>query len=224
MIHTPSQLETVVIEPPTTATHSIIWMHGLGADGHDFVDIVPMLNLPQNLKIRFIFPHAPVRPIAINMNMQMRGWFDVYSLSKFDREDLEGIYHSQSLIEELIAQEINKGISSKNIILAGFSQGGAMALFTGLCCSKKIAGILALSCFLPGREVFEQKVNSINKDTPILLTHGTQDNIIPMQLGLLTRDYLIQSGHAVEWKSYPMGHEVCGKEIADIGEWIGRII
>lgn len=220
MLKESNRLETIVIEPKSAATKSVIWLHGLGADGNDFVNIAAELHLPQNLNVRFIFPHAPVRPVTINNHMQMRAWFDIYSLSNLSQEDTAGILHSQALINDLIQQEIDNGISSEKIILAGFSQGGAMALFTGIRYPQKLGGILALSTYLPLLNSLPKEASPINQGVPIMLVHGEHDEIVPVRLGEYTRNRLEELSYKIRWKNYSMGHQVCMEEIADIGRWL----
>lgn len=214
------QPEKIIIEPESKATACVIWLHGLGANGHDFVDIIPELKLPRILKIRFIFPHAPVRPVTINANMPMRAWYDIYTLSNLDHEDKAGILKSTAAIETLIQDELNKGLVSQQIILAGFSQGGAIALYAGLRYSKPLAGILVLSAYLPLASSLAKEAHTANKTTPIFMGYGEYDDVLPIRLGETTRDFLHQLNYSVEWHNYPMGHQVCQQEIADIAKWL----
>lgn len=213
-------LEKITISPITTAMGSVIWLHGLGADGYDFSDIIQQLNLPQNLHLRFIFPHAPLRPITINAQMRMRAWYDIYSLEYLSHEDEIGITRTQKLIHELIEQEIAEGIPSKNIILAGFSQGGAISLYAGLRYSKLLGGILALSTYLPLADKFPEEASKANQDVPIFMAHGDTDPVLPFILGYQTFQYLKQLNYLIEWHDYPMGHQVSFEEIKTIGEWL----
>ena len=200
------------------ATHSVIWLHGLGADGHDFEPIVNELTLTQN--IRFIFPHAPSIPVSINNGMVMPAWYDI-RLPQIDKgQDDEGIKKSQQSILALIEREIERGIKSENIILAGFSQGGAIALHTALRYEKPIAGIMALSTYLPLAYTVEKEINKKNKNTPILIAHGTLDPVVPYQLAIDTQTTLNQLGVSTELKKYKMEHSVCPEEIDDISNWI----
>lgn len=213
-------LERIIIEPEQTATASVIWLHGLGADGNDFVNIIPALNLPQDHRIRFIFPHAPVRPITINGGIPMRAWYDFYSLTDIDHQDKEGIHASQKHIQELIDNEITANIASDRILLAGFSQGGAMALFTGLSFQQKLAGIMALSSYIPLHQEIMQHLSPVNRDISILMTHGEHDDVLPIQVGQLTHTLLSNLQYTIEWHQYPMGHEVCEQEVSDISAWL----
>ena len=203
---------------PDDATHSVIWLHGLGADGHDFEPIVDELTLSH--KIRFIFPHAPSIPVSINNGMVMPAWYDI-RLQQIDKEqDAEGIKKSQRSILDLIEREIERGIKSENIILAGFSQGGAIALHTALRYEKPLAGIMALSAYLPLTDTVEKEINEINKNTPIFIAHGILDPIVPYQLAIDTQATLNQLGFSTELKKYKMEHSVCPEEIDDISNWI----
>ena len=213
-------LESVTLKPSQSATGSVIWLHGLGADGHDFTDIVPRLNLPDDLHVRFIFPHAPIRPVTINANMRMRAWYDIYSLTNPEKEDETGIAETQTSINELIEQEIATGIESNRIVLAGFSQGGAMALYTGLRYPNPLAGILGLSTYLPLAKTITQEASDANRHTPILMAHGRLDPVLPMTLGEQTYQLLKQQGHPIEWHDYPMEHQVCLEEVEMIGKWL----
>jgi phospholipase/carboxylesterase len=216
-------LETITIEPKQPAIGSVIWLHGLGADGNDFVPLVPELTLPEHIPLRFVFPHAPVRPITINNNYPMRGWFDIYSLSDLTREDEAGIQQSAATVVELIHHEINRGIESQRILLAGFSQGGAIALYAGLRFNKPLAGILALSTYLPMPVTLSTEANATNQAVSIFQAHGTYDDILPLQLGKMTNQLLTQMNYHCEWHEYPMGHAVCPDEIKDIGHWLQRV-
>ncbi len=218
-----NSLETVIIEPKSTATRSIIWMHGLGADGHDFAPIAPQLQQSGAQNTRFIFPHAPMRPVTINSGMVMRAWFDMYSLTSLEKQDEAGIREAQNMINALIEQEIDKGIPSAQILLAGFSQGGAMALYTALSTEHKLAGVLGLSCYLPLHFNINQTTFATNKDIPIFLAHGTYDDVLPVFAGQLSRDYLQQQHYNVEWHDYPMAHEVCQEELVDINAWLQNL-
>lgn len=212
--------ESVIIASDPQPEKSIIWLHGLGADGHDFVPIASELQLPPEFKVRFIFPHAPVKPVTINNGEHMRAWFDIVSLTDESLIDKTGIKTSQQLVTRLIEQEITEGISSDNIVIAGFSQGAVMALITGLCYEKPLAGVLALSGFLPmAAEVF-QEASSMNRTIPIFLAHGTEDPLVLFQYGKITQLALQAAGYNVSWHTYAMPHTVSSEEIADIRKWI----
>lgn len=202
-------------------THSVIWLHGLGADGHDFEPIVNELTLEHS--IRFIFPHAPSMPVTINNGMVMPAWYDIRSSQIDQAQDATGIKKSQQSILALIENEIERGIDSKNIILAGFSQGGAIALHTALRYEKPLAGIMALSTYLPLSETVENEVNSANKSISILLAHGKHDPVIPITIASTSNAQLEKLNYAAEFKAYPMEHSVCPEEINDISNWINAI-
>ena len=216
-------LPTVEINPIGPARASVIWLHGLGADGHDFESIVPELNLSPELGIRFVFPHAPVRPITINGGLPMRAWFDILGLDRLLVEDEAGIRASALLIGELIGAELQRGIPSEKIILAGFSQGGAMALQCALRYPLRLAGALVLSAFLPLASRLQAEAHAANQNLPIFLAHGTQDPILPFSFGELSRDTLKAQGYPVEWHSYTMPHAVCPEEVRDIGVWLSSV-
>lgn len=217
-------LETIQINPTTNHRASVIWMHGLGADGHDFESIVPELKLPPELGVRFIFPHAPIRPVALSGGMPVRAWFDIYGLSIETPQDEAGIRQAQHSINQLIEKELQDGITTERIVLAGFSQGGAVALQAGLRYPKRLGGILGLSTYLPLAHLLPTEINTANQQTPLLLAHGSQDSIVPVQWGELSRDILLGLGYSPEWYVYPMMHTVCEKEIQDIAHWLERVL
>jgi phospholipase/carboxylesterase len=210
----------VTLEPAAKAGAAVIWLHGLGADGHDFVPIVEELGLPAGLAVRFVFPHAPVRPVAINNGMRMRAWYDI--APDMRRQDEAGIRESARTVEGLLQREIAGGVPADRIVLAGFSQGGAITLHTGLRYPQKLAGLLALSTYLPLPEMYAAERNPARQDTPILMCHGRHDPMLPLQLGAWSRDVMQRDGYAVDWREYPMAHQVCAEEIADIGAWLGE--
>jgi phospholipase/carboxylesterase len=214
-------LDAIEIETTPAPTASIIWLHGLGADGHDFEPIVPELGLPKSTAVRFIFPHAPVRPVTINGGARMRAWYDV---TPDGQQDAGGIRASQGHVEALIARERTRGIAAGAIVLAGFSQGGAMALQTGLRHRERLAGILALSAYLPLPDTLAQEASAANRDLPIFMAHGTQDPVIPISWAKRSRDFLVGLGYVVEWHEYLMPHSVCTEEIADIGRWLCQLL
>jgi phospholipase/carboxylesterase len=205
------------------ATGAVIWLHGLGADGYDFVPIVPELRLPEDCAPRFIFPHAPVRPVTINNGMRMRAWYDILGFSQGAAEDAAGIQASASIADRYIAREREAGIPASRIVLAGFSQGGAIALYAGLRQAEPLAGILALSTYLPLRATLQEAPGGC-RGVPILMCHGRSDPVLPMALGETSRDLLAAHGCRVEWKEYPMQHQVCAAEIADISSWLARVL
>lgn len=212
-------LECVELETGNDPDAAVIWLHGLGADGHDFEPIVPLLELPAELTIRFIFPHAPERAVTINAGMRMRAWYDM-DPSRGSGSGVADIRASAALIEALLEREIARGMDSKRMILAGFSQGGVMALHTGLRYRRSLAGILALSCYLNDHAHVAEECSFENLDTPIMMAHGLMDPMIRITSGVSAREELLQLNYKVEWHEYAMGHEVCPQEIADIARWL----
>jgi phospholipase/carboxylesterase len=217
-------LETIEIETGPTAGAAVIWMHGLGADGHDFEPIVPELDLPRALAIRFVFPHAPMRPVTVNGGAVMRAWYDIAALGGVRREDAEGVRASQRDIEALIEREKQRGVPAGQIVLAGFSQGGAMALQTGLRYPERLAGLLILSSALPLADTLSAEGEPANRDVPIFMAHGTHDPMIPMSRASDSRDRLVVLGYRVQWHEYPMPHSLCAEEIADLSAWLRRVL
>jgi phospholipase/carboxylesterase len=201
--------------------HAVIWLHGLGADGNDFLPIVPELVDPKWPPLRFVFPHAPVRPITINGGMAMRAWYDISGQEIAQRQDETGIRSSIVLLEELIEREIARGVAAENIFLAGFSQGGAIVLAGGIRHAQRLGGIVALSTYLPMAEKTDAEASAANRAAPIFMAHGMLDPTISHALGEMSRDYLVQRGYAVAWHAYPMAHQVCMEEIADLRQWLG---
>jgi phospholipase/carboxylesterase len=217
-------LETIQLDTGPNPANSVIWLHGLGADGSDFVPIVRELDLTGCPPIRFIFPHAPTMPVTINGGYVMRAWYDILGADIVKREDEKGLRTSQAAIEQLIAQERARGVAANRIVLAGFSQGCAMTLQTGLRYPEKLAGLLCLSGYLPIHETLAAERHAANHDTPIFMAHGTGDQVIPVSRAQQTRDLLVAAGHPVEWHEYRMQHAVCEEEIDDIGNWLRRNI
>ena len=213
-------LETIELSTADNPVASIIWLHGLGADGHDFEGLVTEFKFPENLAVRFIFPHAPYRPITLNNGYVMRGWYDISSLEFGQREDTNGIQESSQSICQLIEQEINRGIPAHRIFLAGFSQGGAIALYTALRYQKPLAGVLALSTYLPLKDSLEKEASATNQNLAVFMAHGLQDDIVHYQFGLQTRLLLEKHNYSVTWHDYPMSHSVCIEEINDIARWL----
>lgn len=213
-------LDCVEIQPPATAAASVIWLHGLGADGNDFVPIVPELGLGEGHSVRFVFPNAPQQPVTINGGMRMPAWYDIKGADIADKQDREGIEASTSEIEALIAREIEAGIPANRIVLAGFSQGGAVALHSGLRHGATLAGIMALSTYLPLHDALAAEAGEANRGVSIFMAHGSEDPIVPVTLGRNSRDLLLDAGYAVDWHEYPMAHQVCLPEIATIGRWL----
>jgi len=207
-------LEHITIEPQSPAKKAIIWLHGLGADGHDFEGIVPQLNLPYT---RFILPHAAVRPITINGGFAMPAWFDIHGLDMDSRIDWAGLEQSEQDVIQLIDEQVNSGIAYHDIYLAGFSQGGVVAIYTALRLPEKLAGVIGLSTFLPIHQAIT--CNLANQNTPFFLAHGSQDDIVPQQLGQVLAQWLRSKNYPVTWHEYPMAHQVCDQEIKDLKQW-----
>jgi phospholipase/carboxylesterase len=212
--------DAIIIEPPKTATATVIWLHGLGANGHDFEPIVPQLTSTVTHHTRFIFPHAPHRPITINGGMMMPGWYDVKAMDLTAEEDAQGIQESEKILKDYIAQEIERGISAQHIILAGFSQGGAIALYTGLRYPETLAGVMALSSYLPLAETLEKQRHEANDLVPIFMAHGQHDPVILFAQAEQSYVLLEQLGYKVEFHDYRMEHQVCQDEIVDINHWL----
>jgi len=210
--------ETVEVTTGENPVGSVIWLHGLGADGRDFEPIVPELRLPAELPLRFVFPHAPVRPVTINGGMAMRAWYDILSLDAQGRADAKGVHESTALLEALISREIERGIEADSIVVAGFSQGGAIAINAVLHSKVRLAGLMALSTYipLPG----ELDASAGNRELPVFMAHGSFDPMIQMQWGRASAETLVKAGFAVEWHDYPMAHAVCPDEIDDIRAWL----
>jgi phospholipase/carboxylesterase len=215
-------LEHIEIEPAVPAQSTIIWLHGLGADGHDFEAIVPELKLPEDSSIRFIFPHAPIRPITINDGAEMRGWYDFIPHSETAGTD--DIAVSSAQIVAFIEREEARGIDASNILLAGFSQGGVIALQTGTRYSKRIAGILAISTYLHDFTGTEKEMTDANLAIPIMMAHGTQDAMIPIMRAATSRENLIRLGYDVRWFDYPMAHQVCLEEVEEIAAFFAEVL
>ncbi|RLA33732.1 MAG: carboxylesterase [Gammaproteobacteria bacterium] len=216
--------ETVEVESAAEPDGSVIWLHGLGADGHDFEAIVPELGLEGRLNLRFVFPHAPVRPVTINGGMSMRAWYDILTLDRGGPQDEAGIRASGKLLLQLLEREHERGIPYDKIVLAGFSQGGAIALHTALRFEPRLAGLMALSTYLPLQGTFDAEVaNSAtaqSRDLPIFMAHGTFDPMLPLALGQHTHEVLTAAGYKSQWHDYPMAHAVCAEEIAHISDWL----
>lgn len=214
----------VVIEPPGEATASVIWLHGLGADGNDFVPVVPELGEALVRSTRFVFPHAPRIPVTINGGMVMRAWYDIADAELDRRADESGVRASRKRLDELIQVEMDRGLASERIVLAGFSQGGAIALQTGLRHPRPLAGIMALSTYLPLAESLRSEAHAANHDVPIFMAHGSQDPVIPLALSERSRRLMGELGYDVECHTYPMPHSVCAEEIRDIACWLERVL
>jgi phospholipase/carboxylesterase len=218
-----SELSTIEIPPKSAHKYSIIWLHGLGADGHDFEGIVPELRLTAKSNIRFIFPNAPIQPVTINGGMAMRAWYDILEMSLAHKVDSNGIYQSAALLDRVIQQEIDKGVPSANILLAGFSQGGVLALHTGLRFPHKLAGIVALSAYLPTAEQLKTERSAANNATPIFMAHGMVDPVVAIESGKAAFDKLSSMKYSVEWHDYLMEHSLCIEEIGHISAFINSI-
>lgn len=203
---------------------SIIWMHGLGADGYDFAPIVKELQLPDSLSMRFVFPHAPRQPITINNGFLMPAWYDVMSFERGEEEDETGIRESQAAIEALIRRENERGVPTQRIVLAGFSQGGAIALQTALRHPEPLAGLMALSTYLPLQGSLAAEASAANRQLPVFMAHGSQDTVIRPDYAALSRHALEEAGYAVEWHLYPMAHSVCMEEVAHISDYLTRVL
>ena len=216
-------LETLELDPDQTANASVIWLHGLGADASDFYSVVPELRLPPELAVRFVFPNAPRIPVTINMGTIMRAWYDVAGFER-DDQDEPGIRQSAIWINELVAREVDRGVAPGRIVLAGFSQGGAMALYAGLRHRQPLAGLICLSGYLLLDEELESIVQGGGASPPIFQAHGTSDPIVSYASGVRSRDLLVGAGYDVEWREYPMAHQVCLEEIRDLGAWLTGVL
>ena len=217
-------LPGIEIETASPPTASVIWLHGLGADGNDFVPIVPELKLPVALAVRFVFPHAPVRKVTINNGIAMRAWYDIAAADLNSRADIAGVRQSQAQVEALIAREKARGIASSRIVLAGFSQGGVIALHTALRHQERLAGAIALSTYLVQADRLPDEAAAANRDLPIFMAHGTADPVVRFEWGDASRRALVTNGYRVEWHTYRMEHSVCMEEIEAIGKWIVRTL
>jgi len=218
-------LECIEVNPSGKPAATIIWLHGLGADGHDFEAIVPELRLPDSLPVRFVFPHAPERAVTINAGMVMRAWFDIFDLNlSASSVDKEQFLESAQMLEALIENELRSGLAADRIVLAGFSQGGAIVLHTGLHFQKRLAGILAMSMHLPTLRDRSAALSPVNREVPIMMAHGQRDPVIPLAGAIETRQELTRLGYAVSWHEYPIQHSICAEEVADIRAWLMGIL
>lgn len=217
-------LECVEVATGPSPAASVVWMHGLGADGHDFEPIVPALRPRLPCATRFVFPHAPVRPVTLNGGYPMRAWYDVFGFDRQSRQDSEGIRSADAAIREIIARENERGVPNSRIVLAGFSQGGAMAVYTGTRQSAPLAGVMALSCYLLQSDRFAAEHSAASLQTPIFMAHGLHDELLPMTLGTQARDLLLATGYTVTWHDYPMAHSVSPEEVDDIGDWLATVL
>ena len=220
----PALLPRIELESAPLPLCSVIWLHGLGADGNDFASIVPQLDLRGCPPIRFIFPHAPSMPVTINGGYVMPAWYDIVGANLVDRQDAAGIQKSEKAIQALIEQEVARGIPYERIVLAGFSQGCAMALHTGLRLPHRLAGIMALSGYLPLADRFPLERHTANAHTPVFMAHGTQDPVVILKRGEDSRDAIKALGHPVQWHTYPMPHSVHPQEIADIAAFLKQVL
>lgn len=216
--------ECVEVSTGTAPAASVIWLHGLGADGHDFEPVVPALQSFLPCATRFVFPHAPVRPVTINNGFKMRAWYDISNADLNNRADLAGVKQSQLQVEALIAREVQRGMRTARIVLAGFSQGGAVALYTGLRHAERLAGIMALSTYLIGADALAIEAASVNRGVPIFMAHGTADPIVRFDWGNASYRSLVQAGYKVDWHTYGMEHSVCMEEIEAVSAWLQRIL
>jgi phospholipase/carboxylesterase len=217
-------LETIEIETAPNPNAAVIWLHGLGADGHDFESVVPEIVGRRERAWRFVFPHAPVRPVTINGGMSMRAWYDILGFDRSAAEDTPGFLATDALVRELIVREGERGIPAGRVVLAGFSQGGAVTLYTGLRYPERLAGLMALSCYLPLGARLEKERSAVNDGVSIFLAHGVDDPVLPIGMGVHARDTLNGLGYAVEWHQYRMPHAVCQPEIADIRQYLMRTL
>lgn len=216
--------EAVVVESGHNPDASIIWLHGLGADGYDFVPVVKEMDGRLDFRARFIFPHAPVIPVTVNGGYQMRAWFDIVHPDLVTDEDISGIRASVQIIEKFIRAECESGIAASRIVLAGFSQGGLIALHAGLGYPERLAGVMSLSGWLSGEHSLEGDISTANRGLPLFMGHGLNDPLVPLALGEQTRDMLVKASYDVEWHAYPMEHSVNALEIVDIGHWLNRVL
>ena len=221
----PSELlEAITIETGANPDASVIWMHGLGDDGKGWSEVVPALNLPQSLAVRFIFPHAPVIAVTINNSMRMRAWYDIRQANLSERADLEGVRTSQAHVDALIAREVSRGIAARRVILAGFSQGGAIALYAGVRYAERLGGVIGLSTYLVGFDRVAADASAANRDVPIFMAHGTLDGVVQLAWAERSRDALRAGGWDVEWHTYPIEHSAVIDEIVAAGKFIVKVL
>jgi phospholipase/carboxylesterase len=213
-------LDRITIEPNVPATACVIWLHGLGDSGDGFAPIVPELNLPKNHPVKFIFPHAPQQAVTINQGYVMRSWYDIKSMDLHNRADMAGVLESEVKVKALIKEQIDSGIAASNIVLAGFSQGGVVAMFTGLRYPEKLAGIMALSCYLPNADALPEQLSAANSQTAILQQHGDNDDVVPLSAGKMANKLLKAENYPVKWQTYPMAHNVHPTQVRDIATWL----
>ena len=213
-------LERITKEPNVPTTACVIWLHGLGDSGAGFAPIVPELGLPKNHSVRFVFPHAPEQPVTINQGYVMRSWYDIKSMDLHNRADMDGVLESEIKVKALIQEQIDSGIPAANIVLAGFSQGGVVGMFTGLRYPEKLAGIMALSCYLPTADALPEQLSAANSNTAILQQHGDNDDVVPLSAGKMANTLLMAKNYPVKWQTYPMAHSVHPTQIRDIAAWL----
>lgn len=219
---TDALLEHIQRDTGADPEFAVLWLHGLGADGHDFEPIVPELGLSR--PVRFIFPHAPTQPVTINGGMVMRAWYDITAMDLSASIDARGIHGSSDHLRRLIRATVDSGIRPDRIVLAGFSQGGVIALHTGLTHTERLAGIIALSTYVALPEEIQQSTNDANRDVPVFMAHGRFDPVIPCSLGERSRDFLLEEGYPVQWHEYPMEHSVFPDEIRDLAHWLNGLL
>ena len=217
-------LPCVEVEPVKPADATVIWLHGLGADGHDFAGIVPALNLPEDAAVRFIFPHAPERPVTVNNGWVMRAWYDILEMNISRKVDTDSLLESAAQVSALIRQEAERGIAPERVVLAGFSQGGAVAYQAGLAYPQPLAGILALSTYVPCEQSLRASVNQDNCDMPVMIAHGSQDDVVPPQLGESAKEFLTVLGFSPQWRTYPIDHSVSAEEVEMISGWLKNVL
>jgi phospholipase/carboxylesterase len=217
---TEGEHEVIVAPADGAADATVIWMHGLGADGYDFVPLIPELALPESARVQFVFPHAPVRPVTVNAGYEMRAWYDIRELTPEGRDDEAGLEEARACVENQIERARGAGIGSRRIVLAGFSQGGAVALHAGLRHAEPLGGIIALSCYLPLRAHLSRELNPANRAVPILMCHGREDEVVLHAFGEQSRDVMVGAGLDVVWRQYSVGHGLCRPEIFDISAWL----
>jgi len=214
----------ITLEPDVPATATVVLLHGLGADGFDFVPIVEELQLPEALPVRFVFPHAPLRSVTVNAGYVMRAWYDIKAFTPEGRADAAGLAESVERVNGYLGQEIERGVPASRVVLAGFSQGGAVALSAGLRFGERLAGLLALSTYLPFPARLAAEKSGANAEVPILMCHGRMDPVVPVAMGIEAREVLSAQGYAVEWHEYPMEHEVCAAELAETAQWLRGVL
>lgn len=218
------RLDRITVEPNSNATSCVIWLHGLGDSGAGFSPIVPALRLPKEHCIRFIFPHAPEQAVTINQGAVMRSWYDIKAMDLHNRADMAGVLQSEQALHALIQEQIDYGIAADKIVLAGFSQGGVVSLFAGLRYPQALAGILAMSCYLPTADHLPELLATANENTPILQQHGEQDEVVPISFGKMAHQLLIAQGYQTQWSAYPMPHSVTAEQITDISIWLQKVL